>query len=104
MAVGGIKVALDPGRDTLINVNALGDPVPSARFMGGREFELVNQGHPTSATATDVGRVLAENILLLPAIEPRTGPFPGHACPLAACTADTRAAGCERSRCRGIWR
>ncbi len=45
MAVGGRQVALDPARDTLVNVNALGDPVPSARFMGGREFSLLTEGN-----------------------------------------------------------
>ena len=45
MAVGGAAVELDPARDTLVNVNAFGDPVPSARFMGGREFAtLVGEG------------------------------------------------------------
>ena len=41
MAMGARKVALDEARDTLINVNALGDPVPSARFMGGRAFSTL---------------------------------------------------------------
>ncbi len=45
MAIGGAAVELDPARDTLVNVNAFGDPVPSARFMGGREFAtLVGEG------------------------------------------------------------
>ena len=44
MAIGGAAVELDPARDTLVNVNALGDPVPSARFMGGREFSLLTEG------------------------------------------------------------
>ena len=35
---------LDPSRDTLINVNGLGNPVPSARFMGGREFDFFTEG------------------------------------------------------------
>jgi sugar (pentulose or hexulose) kinase len=35
MAIGGASVVLDPERDTLVNVNARGEPVPSARFMGG---------------------------------------------------------------------
>ena len=37
MALGGRAVTLDADRDVLVNVNALGGPVPSARFMGGRE-------------------------------------------------------------------
>ncbi|MFD1807147.1 hypothetical protein ACFSHQ_00750 [Gemmobacter lanyuensis] len=40
MTMGGAAVTLDPARDVLVNVNALGAPVPSARFMGGREWEL----------------------------------------------------------------
>ena len=44
MAIGARKVALDEARDTLINVNALGDPVPSARFMGGRAFAMLLSG------------------------------------------------------------
>ena len=40
MAIGGKRMMLDPTRDTLVNVNAFGEAVPSARFMGGREFEM----------------------------------------------------------------
>ena len=77
MAIGGRKVALDPARDTLINVNALGDPVPSARFMGGREFELVRRGHDGFSEA-DVEAVLARGVLLLPSVETQSGPFQGR--------------------------
>ncbi|MEM1361816.1 MAG: FGGY-family carbohydrate kinase [Pseudomonadota bacterium] len=79
MAVGGETPRLDPARDTLINVNALGQPVPSARFMGGREYDLIRAGgevHPTLADRTDV---LDQWLMLLPAIEPGSGPFPRRA-------------------------
>ena len=33
--------ALDEHRDCLINVDVAGSPIPSARFMGGREAELI---------------------------------------------------------------
>ena len=46
MSVGGKEVALDPKRDTLINVNAFGNPVPSARFMGGRNSNWPCKGTP----------------------------------------------------------
>ena len=78
LSLGGREVQLDPARDTLINVNAFGDPVPSARFMGGREFDLVMNGRPGKATDVETARVLEENILLLPAVEPRSGPFQGR--------------------------
>ena len=79
MAVGGKAVPLDPARDTLINVNALGDPVPSARFMGGREYELIRAGRDLVATPADMAAVLAEGMMLLPAVEPSSGPFAGRA-------------------------
>lgn len=37
MAIGGDETVLDESKNTLINVNAFGDPVPSALFMGGRD-------------------------------------------------------------------
>lgn len=78
MAVGGHPVALDPTRDTLINVNALGDPVPSARFMGGREYDLIQSGKPATAATADAERVLASNLMLLPSVVPESGPFQGR--------------------------
>ncbi|QQA43837.1 FGGY-family carbohydrate kinase [Pelagovum pacificum] len=79
MAIGGADVTLDPARDTLINVSARGDAVPSARFMGGREYEIVRAGKDLSATEEDVAEVLASGLMLLPAVEPTSGPFPGRA-------------------------
>ena len=78
MAVGNAVVRLDPARDTLINVNAHGDPVPSARFMGGREYELMRTTSQGMATTTDADRVLARDVMLLPAVVPESGPFQGH--------------------------
>jgi len=79
MAIGGHPAELDPARDTLINVNAFGDPVPSARFMGGREFEIVCKGHAPASSERDVQQVLDRAILLLPSVESRSGPFQGRA-------------------------
>jgi sugar (pentulose or hexulose) kinase len=78
MAMGGKRVTLDAARDTLINVNASGDPVPSARFMGGREFEVLMAGHSAHWTEADVERVLARGTMLLPAVMQGSGPFPNH--------------------------
>ncbi|MGL4405585.1 MAG: FGGY family carbohydrate kinase, partial [Notoacmeibacter sp.] len=71
MAVGGKPVELDPTRDTLINVNALGHAVPSARFMGGREYEITRKGVDPSfiqPSAADAQFVLANFVMLLPAV------------------------------------
>jgi sugar (pentulose or hexulose) kinase len=77
MAVDGQSVTLDPERDTVINVSAFGQPVPSARFMGGREYELIQSGIIGQPTDKDVEQVLNESIMLLPAVEPNSGPFRG---------------------------
>ena len=79
MAVGGREIALDPARDTLVNVNAVGDPVPSARFMGGREFSLLTADKPQDCSGSDVLAVLADKTLLLPSTQQGSGPFPHHA-------------------------
>ena len=78
MSVGGKPVELDPARDTLMNVNAFGEPVPSARFMGGREFEMLTRGAPATPTVDDVASVLKHGAALSPAVEPSSGPFQGR--------------------------
>jgi len=77
MAVGGDVVTPDPARDVLVNVNALGDPVPSARFMGGREYDLVRQGD-AQPTMQDRSAVLDGQMMLLPAVIRDSGPFQGR--------------------------
>ena len=80
MSVGSKPAKLDPGLDTLINVTALGHPAPSARFMGGREHDLATRGTYPEPTPQDLNNVLSNQIMLLPAVVPETGPFKGHAC------------------------
>ena len=75
MAVGGDTVPLDPARDVLVNVNALGQPVPSARFMGGREYEMIRAGSDAAPTDGDRAAVLRDGVMILPAVEPGSGPF-----------------------------
>ena len=79
MAVDAKTVQLDPARDTLVNVNALGNPVPSARFMGGREFSLLTDDRPQNWGEDDVVAVLARQVLLLPSTQQGSGPFPHRA-------------------------
>lgn len=77
MSINAASIKLDPKRDTLFNVNAFGDPVATARFMGGREFETL-LGEQV-ITPTDQDRETALNgVMLLPAVEPNTGPFAGR--------------------------
>ncbi|HZY69092.1 MAG TPA: FGGY family carbohydrate kinase, partial [Devosia sp.] len=75
LAVGARPLPLDPARDTLINVNAQGQPTPSARFMGGRENAELGQGLP-DPTAADIEAALARSLMYLPSATPGSGPFP----------------------------
>ena len=76
MAVGGRHVTLDPTRDTLVNVNAFGDAVPSARFMGGREFETMVPATYVRAGDAAWRAVLTEPVMLLPSVQLGSGPYP----------------------------
>jgi sugar (pentulose or hexulose) kinase len=77
MAVGRKPVSLDPTLDTLVNVNAFGEAVPSARFMGGREHDIAVGGAPLDADTAQMLDVLTQATMLLPSVVPETGPFAG---------------------------
>jgi sugar (pentulose or hexulose) kinase len=81
LSVGGRDIAYDEARDVLINVNARGLKTPSARFMGGRAFELLGADFASEVTKTDRLQVLTLPIMALPSWPPGSGPFPrleGH--------------------------
>lgn len=78
MAMAGSHPTLDAARDTLINVAADGQPVPSARFMGGRDYEMIRAGRSLVSTAADEALVLAAGLMLWPSVT-AGGPFPGQA-------------------------
>lgn len=78
--VGGDLARLDPARDTLANIDAYGRAVPSARFMGGREYEVLTSGLE-AVQAESIGEaliqtVIARGMMLLPSVVPGCGPFP----------------------------
>jgi len=78
--VGGDLDHLDAKRDALANVDAYGRAVPSSRFMGGREFEILSAeiGEVSDAAArAAVADVIAKGIMLLPNVATGSGPFPG---------------------------
>lgn len=80
-AVGGDLDHLDPQRDALANVDAYGRAVPSSRFMGGREFEMLTAElgalSPEAALAA-MPYVIEKGLMLLPNIAGGSGPFPGR--------------------------
>lgn len=74
---------LDADADMLANVDARGTPVPTARFMGGREVELVAGAEAlrTPAAPADVTAIVVAESMALPSFVPGSGPFigrPGH--------------------------
>jgi sugar (pentulose or hexulose) kinase len=77
MTVGGRTDALDEARDSLANVDAFGRPVPTARFMGGREFDLLVP-QIVEPTGADIAHVLGEHVMAVPSFTPGVGPFPSH--------------------------
>jgi sugar (pentulose or hexulose) kinase len=79
--VGGDLDHLDPKRDTLANVDAYGRAVPSSRFMGGREFEvLAAEIGPLPGDDADaaIANAIRNGTMLLPNVVPGSGPFPGR--------------------------
>ena len=77
MAVGG-KARLDPKADMLANVDVRGQPVPTARFMGGREFAVLAGEAPADPDEADVAGAVASGALALPAFSDQGGPYAGR--------------------------
>ena len=78
-AAGGEPSMLDKARDALVNVDAYGMAVPSARYMGGREWEIITRDTPRvgrDAEAAAVIGVIERQEMLLPSLVSGTGPFP----------------------------
>jgi sugar (pentulose or hexulose) kinase len=72
---------LSEDRDCLVNVDVAGRPVPSARFMGGKEVEVLCGGDcegfftPQDFAGSLVAAVEAD-AMVLPNFAPGVGPFP----------------------------
>ena len=78
MAPGIPARNLDPRRDMLGNVSVRGETVPTARFMGGREFEYLCAGaSPLDADLGTVSGLLDAEAYALPCFEAQGGPFAG---------------------------
>jgi sugar (pentulose or hexulose) kinase len=83
-----MRVSADPGDvdmsqlqerlDCLLNVDVQKSPVPSARFMGGREAELITETNldANAWTQAQVRALLAGGAMALPSFVPGVGPFP----------------------------
>ncbi|CAN7586931.1 carbohydrate kinase [Agrobacterium tumefaciens] len=102
-AIGGAAGSLDPTRDTLLNVDAFGRPVPSSRFMGGREYEMLAQQFGAvkdEAIDAALGGVVARGMMLLPSVVSGSGPFPDRA---ARWIGDENATAAERHAAASLY-
>jgi sugar (pentulose or hexulose) kinase len=86
-ATSASEVKLEESRDCLLNVDTRGRPVPSSRFMGGREIEMATaaQAHASESNSDAAQRAaaisaIASGQMILPSFVPGVGPFP-HAVP-----------------------
>ena len=78
------QASLPEARDCLVNVDVYGQPVPSARFMGGREIEAVIEidtrrvdiEPDQAALLAAVPGLLRAGTMLLPTLAPGFGPYP----------------------------
>lgn len=78
--------SLPEARDCLVNVDAYGKAVPSARFMGGREIETVIEidtrrvdiKPDQPALLGEVPALLEQGVMLLPTLATGCGPFPNE--------------------------
>jgi len=67
--------ALDPARDMLANVTVDGRPVATARFMGGREYDVISQNSRVPVPAETLQRAIERRQFALPSFAPG-GAFP----------------------------
>ncbi len=67
--------ALPEARDCLVNVDTFGQAVPSARFMGGREADVLGV-QIDQAGLHGLADAIASSAMLLPSFVPGSGPFP----------------------------
>lgn len=75
MSPGSDAEQLDESRDTLLNVSALGKPVPSSRFMGGREYDYLFEQYAAEKTDQILDSVIKKYAFILPSVETGSGPF-----------------------------
>ena len=72
---------LDTTRDMLVNIDAEGAPLATARYMGGREFGLIcerlNTDIATTFTDDDLEDIFRSGTFIMPSYCKGTGPYPG---------------------------
>ncbi len=69
---------MDGARDMLANVSVDRQPVVTARFMGGREFDLISGNARVKIGLGEIGAAIASGQMALPSFAPG-GPYPDSA-------------------------
>jgi len=71
---------LEMSKDMLVNIDAEGTPLATARYMGGREFGLICERLNTDITTTftdeDIQDIIHSDTFILPSYCSGTGPYP----------------------------
>jgi sugar (pentulose or hexulose) kinase len=79
MAPGAPLQGLQAERDCLVAVDVFGRPVPCARFMGGRTFDVITGGHTdVPVDIESLSAVIRDGGLAMPNFVEAGGPFPGR--------------------------
>ena len=79
MAAGADVTGLPENRSCLVNVDALGSPVPCGLFLGGREYAQLTEGASSAAaTPGDITAVIESGAMLVPPVGSYGGPFAGR--------------------------
>lgn len=95
MSMGGDIKRLHEEADMLANVCVLNQAIACARFMGGREFELICQQTNAQTTdevsVADIQSVIDQTIFALPAFAAGSGPFRGAKSQISAPPANGKA-------------
>ena len=79
--------SLPEARDCLVNVDVSGRPVPSSRFMGGREVEILEKAvsSPVDIDANKgilrniAANIIKDGVFALPTFQKGVGPYPNNA-------------------------
>lgn len=78
MAPGTCLTQLDAERDCLVNTDIFGNAVPCARFMGGRIYDMITNGHTQQTVCAEtLMAVMDEAAMAMPSFIDAGGPYPG---------------------------
>jgi sugar (pentulose or hexulose) kinase len=79
MGAGAAPKDIPENRNCLVNVDALGSPVPCCNFMGGREFSRLTRGLAGAVTNLEaIASVVERGSILVPPLGDDGGPFDGR--------------------------